>query len=171
VSRRHSSIYVRYHHGIINTLKNRFYAKVLLPNESGCMIWTGGKNEKGYGLIHLNKKMNKAHRIAYLIYYGYLPHDMEVMHSCDNPICVCPDHLSLGTHKENMTDAKNKNRTYLIPPRKGRLNNKTVLTEENVKEIRKLLQDGCRKKDLSRKFNVTMENIRCIELRKSWKHI
>lgn len=171
MSKKDGPNFVRYSPGIINTLKNRFYDKVLLPNENGCMLWTGGKAHYGYGLFYINKKMFRAHRISFFMHYGYLDKDKEVMHSCDNPLCVCPGHLSLGTHHDNMIDAKNKKRIYLIPPRKGSMNNKTILKEKDVIEIRKLLQEGWRKKDLSKKFDTSMENIRCIEIRKSWAHI
>jgi len=96
--RRHSSRYVRYHPGIINTLKNRFYAKVLLPDDSGCMLWTGGKTQSGYGLFHINNKMHRAHCVSYAMHFGEIQNGLEVMHSCDNPLCVAPFHLSVGTH-------------------------------------------------------------------------
>jgi hypothetical protein len=90
------------------TLEERFWAKV---NKSGeCWEWLGTKNPGGYGCFKVNYKMRKAHRVAYELGHGSIPADLCVLHRCDNPGCVRPDHLFLGTRSENMQDMQKKGR-------------------------------------------------------------
>ena len=79
-----------------------------IPN--GCWEYTGGKNKCGYGIIGINRKHILAHRYI-MEYLGHNITNMEVMHSCDNPCCCNPAHLSVGTHWDNMQDRNKKGRT------------------------------------------------------------
>lgn len=76
----------------------------------GCWEFTGSRNWKGYGTYKLAGRTMRAHRIAYLLTHGRLPHDQFVLHSCDNRACCNPDHLSLGDHTRNMTERKERAR-------------------------------------------------------------
>jgi hypothetical protein len=80
----------------------------------GCHIWTGSKNNKGYGTISFNKKSFIASRSSYVIYNGAIPHGMHICHRCDNPPCVNPAHLFLGSQSDNMKDAVAKNRNWNV---------------------------------------------------------
>lgn len=83
----------------------RFWAKVALPNEQGCMLWLRATNEDGYGRFYLNGKAERAHRVSYLLAYGLIPEGTEIDHvrakGCANRHCVAPLHLEAVTHAEN----------------------------------------------------------------------
>lgn len=73
-----------------------------------CWLWIAGKKERGYGIYYFNKKSYQAHRLSYEIVYGKIPKNKCICHHCDNPSCVNPDHLFVGTHMENMLDTQIK---------------------------------------------------------------
>jgi hypothetical protein len=83
-----------------------------------CWEWVGGTNGYGYGAFKLNKRMEHAHRIAYIIQFGDFDQNLHVLHTCDNPPCVNPNHLFLGTQKDNMLDMISKGRNSVIGIRK-----------------------------------------------------
>jgi hypothetical protein len=84
----------------------RFYAKVALPNEQGCMLWLKGKSKQGYGMFFLNGLMVLAHRFSYELAYGEIPEGLEIDHvkarGCNNRHCVAPAHLEAVTQQENI---------------------------------------------------------------------
>jgi len=80
-------------------------------DDNGCWLWTGSKNKKGYGQVFYNSKLIKAHRFSYEVFKEPIPKGMHVCHSCDIPSCINPDHLWVGTAKDNMIDMGKKGRT------------------------------------------------------------
>lgn len=105
--------------------------------ELGCRNWEGGVNSKGYGVLLANGRLELAHRVAYVLFVGRIPDGMFVLHKCDNPRCVNPDHLVLGTHADNMADMVAKGRQTAGPK-----NANARLSCEDVADLRELYKSG-----------------------------
>jgi len=154
----------------VETFFNKFKSKVELKTDTDCWEWNAGKNVHGYGLVRFNKKTSLAHRVSYKIFNGDIPKNMKVLHICDNPVCVNPEHLRLGSHVENMIDMA----------RKGRQGSQ-VLQLEDVVAIKKFLKRRNRSKTgrmeygasrfLCRWFNVSRETITQIISGRNWSHV
>jgi hypothetical protein len=113
--------------------KERFEDSWTPEPYSGCWLWTRSvMNKRGYGAMNTSKETRYAHRVSWQIYNGEIPSGMHVCHHCDTPACVNPSHLFLGTHADNMRDARAKGRAY-TPRRK--------LTPLQVAEIRTLAHE------------------------------
>lgn len=98
----------------------RFWAKVV--KSEGCWLWTGFKKSTGYGVRSWkNRRGERTHRIAWMLERGEIPPGLHVLHHCDTPACVRPDHLWLGTHAENMKDGHEKGRFYRDQCKRGHL--------------------------------------------------
>lgn len=146
----------------------RFKAKIKIE-DNGCWLWLAGKNKEGYGGFVYNREKNgKAHRASYRLFKGPIGIDDLVLHSCHTPSCVAPHHLRLGTNKDNVADKINAGRCNMP---KGSQHSFSKLTEDQVREIRKLSESGESYASISRKYVVNPENISFIVRRISWKHI
>lgn len=136
-----------------------FWAKV---QKSDCWEWTAA-TVKGYGSFGFNGKTYLAHRISYTIAYED-PLEMCVCHSCDNPLCVNPAHLWLGTHQDNDRDRDQKGRQA-----RGTNVNTNVLTEHQAREI--LASIGVTQKTLATRYGVSEYAISAIRCGRTWKHL
>jgi hypothetical protein len=159
--------FVKGHHNNRNRTLIDAFIKHFTAGEPGtCWEWQGRRASTGYGRVSVNNTYVLAHRASYLVHYGEIPDGMEVCHTCDNPPCVNPNHLFIATHLANMTDASHKGRCH-----PGELTANAKLTASDVREIRRLRQDGWKLADLAAKFNVSQPNITAILNRQTWRHI
>jgi hypothetical protein len=143
---------------------DRFHTKYV-KKENGCWEWIGGKNRDGYGRFYDGFKTSLAHRVSALI-YGLDLTKPEVRHICHNPACVCPDHLIMGTHQDNINDMKEANRQPI-----GIKNGMTTLTEKQALYIKKHYIPNINSMMLAKQFNVTDHTIRNIAKGRTWKHL
>jgi hypothetical protein len=127
-----------------SSLWDRFHDKALPEPNSGCWLWIGAVKEFGYGVIGLGRREQgtaKAHRVAYELYCGPIPAGQNVLHRCDNPSCVNPEHLFLGSLSDNMKDCVSKGRNF-CPDNRGSRAAWAKLTESDVADIRKRAVPG-----------------------------
>lgn len=153
---------------ILNTRKNLFYSNVLIPEKiDGCMIWKSSKRN-GYGRFNINGKNISAHRYSYELFIGKIPDKKIVLHVCDNPSCVRPDHLEIGTYLDNARDRVSKHRHKVL---NGEKNGMAKLTEKEVREIKQKLKKGYFCLDLADEYKVDITTISKINVGKYWRHI
>jgi len=137
----------------------RFWIKTR-PDDSGCILWTAAKDEWGYGRFLFKGKNRHAHRVAYEITHGEIPGALVVMHKCDNPACVNPEHLMLGTHADNVADMDRKGRANRTPTRHQKM------TRDQAQEARSSpLSAQC----LAARFGVSVSAIYQIRAGTTWK--
>ena len=110
-------------------------SRVSIDSETGCWIWSGYKNQNGYGRVKLNGRQYAAHRLSYEAHVGDIPLGMFICHKCDNPPCVNPDHLFCGTPRDNAIDMTIKGRGQ-GPKNKGGANGRAKLTIDQVNTIK-----------------------------------
>jgi hypothetical protein len=149
-------------------VEERFWSKVNKDTESGCWHFTGALNELGYGQFSINGKMIKAHRYSYELHKGPIPEGMCCLHACDNRKCCNPDHLSIGTHKENMQDMINKNRQNKP---KGSMHGRSKLTEDQVLSIKKRIASGEKQSNIAKEFGIANCQITYIKTGTTWAHV
>lgn len=139
--------------------------------EEGCWPWTGEKNVGGYGIISVRGKRQLAHRVSFSLHVGPITNGMHVCHHCDNPCCVRPDHLFMGTRTDNMRDMVSKGRHAV---RRGVDNPASKLNPEAVQEIRALSRaEGAKQtvSSLARKYGVSRRAIRFVISGESWRGV
>ena len=144
-----------------------FWSKV--KKTDSCWNWKGAKVKHGYGEFWLNSSLQKAHRIAFRIFKGDIPDGLIVCHTCDNPSCVNPDHLWLGTHAQNTADCVMKNRNWTG---NGEANGGAKLNSHQVIEIRARYAVGnVSRTPLAKEYGVSRTTIGKIVNRKKWKFL
>jgi len=146
--------------------KERIEAKVLRIPEAGCWVWMGSTQVRGYGEIISNNRKHLAHRASYEAFVGKIPKGMYVCHACDNVACVNPNHLFLGTQKQNLQDMASKGRSTW-----GEKNPMAKLTEEQVKEIKQGFATGKTDTELAKQFNISRSTIYGIRNSRLWSYI
>lgn len=160
-----NSYYVR---NMSKSPEQRFWEKVDKKSPDECWKWLSHITPAGYGNFSLKLDDGKfhvasAHRVSYELTYGDIPSGMEVCHTCDNRACVNPNHLFLGTQADNMKDMKSKNRQT-----GGIKNPRAKLTEESVREMRRLYSEGMSYKELAKKFSICWASVHNVVARRTW---
>ncbi len=141
----------------------------IINRENGCWNVNPGVSG-GYGKIQAFGKTMSYHRVSYELYNGPIPSGYMVCHKCDNPSCVNPEHLFLGTAKDNMQDKIDKGRH--VAAHKGEGHHRARLTEWQVKEIKQHLSKGSMTQyELAEKYGVSQTLINNIKTGKRWGHI
>jgi hypothetical protein len=156
------------------TLLERFERKYIPEPNSGCFLWIGASKGKDYlpslyGRMWYSKqrRYEYAHRISYELHRGEIPQGMHVLHRCDQPCCVNPDHLFLGTIADNTKDMVSKGRDRHNPLR-GTKSPSAKLTDDMVREIRR--SPGTLRQ-LGHRFGVSHRAILKIKSGKAWRHV
>lgn len=162
----------------MRTTKERFDEKWIPEPNSGCWLWLGGQTSRGYGAFGNEPQL--AHRASHTLHIGQIPIGMLVCHKCDTPLCVNPDHLFLGTHRDNMADMAAKGRANGEPGNqasrlrpenqaRGERHGLAKLTEADVREIR--TADPVRWHELAKQKGVTRGLVSMVARRQLWKHV
>lgn len=149
-----------------NIILNRFWAKV--DKTSNCWNWIAATDKDGYGVFNDSKrKYVKAHRFSYEIVNGEIPKGNLICHHCDNPACVNPKHLYLGTYKTNAQDMARRGR---MKKQNGTDNHMAVLDWKSVNQIRKMWKSGeYTQKEIAIRFGVSRGCITGIIYNVNWK--
>lgn len=146
---------------VTRDLAERFWPKVLKTD--GCWLWQAAKLPKGYGRIGIGGKYGGymlAHRASWELHFGKIPERMFVCHRCDTTSCVRPDHLFLGTQRDNMLDCHNKGRHGL-----------TTMTAERVRELRQRRLAGTTLAALAVLYGISKSSVAQIARRLVWQYV
>lgn len=150
------------------TPKQRFYRYIETDPNTGCWEFIGTRNKRGYGVFTFENKKVPAHRFSYQIHVGNIPEGRLVLHKCDNPPCVNPEHLFIGTQFDNMRDMVQKGRNANT---KGTNNPRASIYDDSVIQIRDLWDTGASIKEIAIHFMIPKSTVRNIISNVTWKHL
>lgn len=154
-------------------IHDRFWSKV--QKGDGCWEWVGTIGANAYGVLAVGRKHVYAHRLSWELHYGPIPDGHWVCHRCDNPRCIRPDHLFLGTHDDNMADMRAKGRSgpKNRPERmaRGERNGYAKLTAERVIEIRNRREGGETLASLATAFGLSTSHVHRLVNGDGWHHL
>jgi Pectobacterium phage endonuclease len=153
---------------------DRFWSKVAVGEPDACWPWMASRRDKGYGQIAWFGGVEKAHRVAFVLAYGYWPEN--ALHTCDHPWCCNPGHLKDGSIAENNRQMANRGRhwqqAYPSLVRRGERHNMAVLTEDDVLTMREAFAGGgVTRKELAVRFGVSLGHVQSLIRRRTWKHV
>ena len=152
---------------------DRFWSKVDKSGE--CWLWRGARNKSGYGIFWniAAKRRERAHRVAWELTNGPIPRGRNACHRCDNPPCVRPDHLFIGSHADNAKDmwGKGRARHFTGRPQGGELNYAHKLTDQGVREIRRLRAEGLLHREIAARLGVHQATVSCVLRGLTWTHV
>lgn len=158
----------------------RFWSHVAKTDT--CWLWTGSKRNKGYGaFVWADDEgrviQGRAHRFSYQIMVGPIPAKLFVLHRCDNPACVNPDHLFVGTNQDNVSDMMQKGRhvaggTYVVGNyERGGYHHNARLTEHDIRSLRTDREQGLSYSSLAQKYGISLAHAYRIVNRHAWSHV
>lgn len=155
-------------------VSDRFMSKVSPEPNTGCWLWTGATNRTGYGKMYVSTRSRPttAHRVSWSLVNGPIPAGMNVCHRCDNPLCVNPAHLFLGTQADNLNDMVRKGRRSFRapPPVRGEARTDSKLTDAAVREIRRCA-GAVTHRILAERFRVSPSAVGLVLSGKTWRHV
>lgn len=174
----------------------RFWARVDMSDHWGCWPWMGNRTRFGHGQVNIGKRNQFTHRVAYELVYGQIPEGLVISHRCNNPPCCNPTHLDAVTHSENIqymyecgrAYSQGKHYSQLRPEvlsrgdghysrrqperlARGERNGFAKLTEDIVREVRRLYAEGITQTEIERRLGVDQTNVSLIVRRKRWAHV
>lgn len=139
-----------------------------LGNPLLCWNWVGYFTTRNYGQLNFQGRKMRAHRASWVVHNGAIPEGLSVCHRCDNPSCVNPNHLFLGTQLDNMADAAAKKR---FPDRKGVKCNSSKLIDADIPQIFQLHKQGEVPRKIAFRYSVGRATIQRVLSRKAWSHV
>lgn len=154
----------------------RFWLLVDRTNQDGCWIWLGRQDvcqpnrQLPYGRFARRGGRVSAHRFSYELAKGHIPAGLVIRHLCDNSLCVNPEHLILGTHRENNLDTVSRGR-WRSHGLKGERHGASKITTEVVKRIRHQRECGVSRNKIARELGVCVGTVRDVDLKITWSHI
>lgn len=153
----------------MNNFFERYSDRIMRGGDDECWIWTGARASKGYGHTYRNGKHIYAHRAAYESVHGEgSAHGLLVRHKCDNPPCCNPNHLEVGTAVDNTRDMYERGRNNDV---RGEAAGRSIITENQARQIRLLASRGVGRRELSNKFGIAYNSITAVITGKSWSHV
>jgi hypothetical protein len=148
------------------TWQDRFW-KFVRKSADGCWEWQGARNTYGYGAFTFDKRSHGAHRLMYQLERGPIPNGMLVCHTCDNRACVNPDHLYVGTHRDNSIDMVARCRSV-----RGEATALHKLTERIVRDMRRRYFSGqATQVQLAAEYGIHNRTVQRAIIGKTWKHV
>lgn len=160
----------------------RFWEDVVKAPGDGCWVFTRGtsRHPHGYGSLSVNRRETLAHRVSWELAHGPIPPGLRVLHKCDNPPCVRPDHLFLGTQLDNVRDmwskgrAKRRARKPRPPPKgvpRGSRHRNAKVAEADVRAMREARAAGERLRAIGERFGLSESNVCRIVSGETWRHV
>lgn len=147
----------------MKSISQRFWEKVSIKEPNECWEWQSTKNNDHYGRFRIQGVRYMAHRVSFEFAHGAIPEGLVVRHSCDNPSCVNPNHLEIGTMGDNNADKVTRGRQA-----KGERHGRSKLTEATVRLIK--AAEGSQR-NIAKTFEVSQSTVRAIKAGHSWSHI
>ena len=152
--------------------EEQFWGYVNTRDPDECWDWTRGKDQAGYGIVLLNGRRDRTHRIAWSLTRGDIPAGLFVCHHCDRPSCCNPNHLFLGSNSENIEDARRKGRMSLPPVNRGEDHYNTNMTNELVMAARLKYATGkYTLRDIANEYKTSISMVHALVRGKTWKHL